>query len=123
MGTLAGEGSRRASEDRGVGVEIQGAVDVGEGFDEPAAEEAGATCDEEALVAHLVPVGPGFVEDEVEILVGEMVSNHDSVSILWQMRMDDANLVVDAVFKILIVPVQLKLRIRHQNFYPDVLVE
>jgi hypothetical protein len=100
MGTLAGEGMGRAGEDCGVCVEIQSAVDVGEGFDQPAAEEAGAAGDEEALVAHLVPEGPGFVEDEVEILIGETVSNHHSVSILWQMRMDDANLVVDAISEI-----------------------
>ncbi len=67
MGTLAGEGAGRTGEDGDAGVEIQRAVDVCEGFDQPAAKEAGASGDEEMLVAHLVPEGGGVFEDVVEV--------------------------------------------------------
>ena len=67
MRTFAGEGAGRTGEDGGVGVEIESAVDVGEGFDQPAAEEAGAAGDEEVLVAHLVPEGGGVFEDVIEV--------------------------------------------------------
>src|ERR1700687_1527313 len=55
VGAFGGEAGWVAGEDGGVGVEVECAVDVYEALDEPAAEEASATGDEDALIAHAVP--------------------------------------------------------------------
>ncbi len=79
---LQSEGCGVAREDRCLCVEIELAIDVGEAFEEPAAEEAGAASDEEALVSYLFPEGSGVGEDEIEIRGGDALW-HGGVTIIY----------------------------------------
>jgi len=66
-GVFSGEGFGVAREHGGAGVERELAVGVEEGFEQPVTEEAGASGDEDALVAERMPDLVGVGEDVVKI--------------------------------------------------------
>src|ERR1700726_285899 len=76
MWALHRKGSGVAREDHSLGIKIKRPVDVRKALEQPAAEEAGATCNEDALVSHLLPERPRFVEDMVKVGGGQRLLCH-----------------------------------------------
>ena len=70
------EGGDVAGEDRGAQVEVEFAVGVEEGFEEPVSEEAGATGDEDAGVAEGEEGRLGVGEDVGEVFGGQRFGEH-----------------------------------------------
>jgi hypothetical protein len=76
MRALHREGRGVARQDRGASVEIELPIDIGEAFQQPAPEKAGAPCYENLLVSHLLPEWSGLVEDMVEVGGGQRLLCH-----------------------------------------------
>ena len=71
MRALHRKGTRVARQNRGLGVEIERPVDVGEALKQPTAEEARPTRKEDPLVSHLVPKRFCLAKNVVEIVCGQ----------------------------------------------------
>jgi hypothetical protein len=76
MRALHRERSGVAREDQSLRVKIKRPVNVRKALEQPTAEEAGATCNEDALVSHLLPERSRFVEDMVKIGGGQRLLYH-----------------------------------------------
>ena len=76
MWALYSEGDRVASENGGSGIEAEPSVDVGKAFEQPTAEEASASCNEDAFVSSFIPERSRLAEDMVEIDGGQKLLCH-----------------------------------------------